>query len=336
MALIVAAALLSVAAIKGSSQVSEAPAAPPAPANVTTALQRSQQAQQAAEDAGVEISDKRTGFVTRLARLAGPGNGSSGTFIIPKDEADVKAMAQSEEDLNIMAHILDKVASNPDGKNHRAMGIVVRGPFEAESPRNLYVDGYGAIFFLSVNFPLSAPPSSAEKHSAKSETPSEWDQARQELHQSGAPDLPQMGLDYKTDQTGMGVTVEPYDADKVEQLRKAIIAELKNAAHIRSLKSHETVTVVVSGRSFGTAQKVAVFRGSGGGSGSVSGGGGGVGVVSGSGGGSFSGPVGGRVMVVENHGNRMVIRADKSDVEAFENNKLSLDEFQKKVTVLTY
>ncbi len=32
----------------------------------------------------------------------------------------------------------------------------------------------------------------------------------------------------------------------------------------------------------------------------------------------------------------MVIRADKSDVEAFENNKLSLDEFQKKVTVLTY
>ena len=245
-----------------------------------------------------------------------------------------KHMADAEEDLNVMAHILDKVASSPDGKPGRAMGILVRSQ---GVPRNLYIDGYGAVFFVNVGYPLSAPPPGSEQPKTGTEPPSEWDEARRELTQRGPPDT----IPLSDFAITSAISGEPYDAAKVDQLKKSLVTELKNAAHLRSLKSHETVTVVVTGHHPISFRQISVSQkgdGAGGGEGQFFGTAGGVGGFGSSGGGGSSS--GGRVMVrpagSDDRGNQMVLRAAKSDIDAFQNGKLSYDEFRKKVTELIY
>jgi hypothetical protein len=258
--------------------------------------------------------------------------------VIPKDEADAKSIGESQEDMNIMAHILDKVATSPDGKSRRAMGIPVRVPFDIGGSRNLYIDGYGAIFFVNVGYPLTAPPVLSDKPETKPEAPSEWDEARRELYQPGL-EAPKGDFEFKLFESDLQAA-EPYDADRVEQLQKGLVESLKNASHLRCLKSHETVTVVINGRGPGAPKKVVVTRrsssSSGNGNSNSNGGGGGGGFGS-TGGqpnvayvGRASGPA------PESRGNQMLLRASKSDIEAFAGGKLSYDEFRKKVTVLNY
>ena len=75
------------------------------------------------------------------------------TLVLPKD-GQLKNQADTEEDLNVMAHILEKAAASRDERNARAVGIYYHSLFGASSPmRNLYLEGYGAIFFMSVNYP---------------------------------------------------------------------------------------------------------------------------------------------------------------------------------------
>jgi len=292
------------------------PAPPAAQAFAESAIAVAKEAEKAARDA---VNQARAfNYQVDVSATASPPSGR--TLVIPKDSADVKSLADTEEDLNVMAHILDRAAVGPDGKTRRAMGILVRGPFEMQaSPRNVYIEGYGAIFFLGVNYPLSPPAAHSEEAEAKAESPSEWDEARRELYQP-----PQAGFEFKwpsgsefkwQELLGPGGG-EPYDADRVEQLKKSLIAELKNATHIRSLKPKENVTVIVTGRNPGADRKVAVRKSIGGHASAVTG----------------TARPGGS----DNRGNQMILRADKVDVEAFQNDRLSLDEFRKKVTVLVY
>jgi hypothetical protein len=292
------------------------PPVPPAQAFAESAIAVARDAQKAALDAVSQI--RAMNYDVDVSATASPPTGR--TLVIPKDSADVKFLADTEEDLNIMAHILDKAAAGPDGKTHRAMGILIRGPYDlSASPRNVYIDGYGAIFFIGVNYPLSQPPAHSEEAEAKPETPSEWDDARRELYhppRAGFEFKWPSGSDFKWQELMSPDGGEAYDADRVEQLKKSLIAGLKNATHIRSLKPHENVTVIVTGRNPGADRKVTV-RKSGAGRASAA-------------------AVTSRPSVSDNRGNQMILRADKADIEAFQNDRLSLDDFRKKVTVLIY
>jgi hypothetical protein len=185
----------------------------------------------------------------------------------------------------------------------------------------LYVEGHGAIFFLNVNYSLTPPTSKPDEGESKpkAERDSEWEKARRELAN------PRGGYGEAPEELGVEPKPRPapeYDADKVEALQKNVAQALKNAGHIRALKSDETVSVVVSSRSSSPAMKP-VGTGDYWAGGSTRGGGG-----SGGGGrivrtGSGSAP----------SGQKLIIRAKKSDIEAFSNDKLSLDEFRKKLTV---
>ena len=344
--------LLTLSSTPGAGQVAKAPPAPaapeapdaepappPKPDFAGSANAVVQEAQRVAREVA---SQARSGFSQRLASIITRVNPPSGTLVIPKDEADVKGLADTEEDMNVMAHILEKIASSPDGKTRRAMGIPVRTSADAGAPRNLYIDGYGAIFFLNVNYPLSAPPPATNQVETKAETPSEWDEARRELYQPPAPpqyfELKAENMEYGFPEAfSRSAPAEPYDADRVEELQKSLVAELKNASHIRNLSAHDAVTVVVSGRAPGTGQRVIVTRkagGAGGGGGFGGGGSGGSGGSSGA-----SSPVGvavGRPATAESRGNQMIVRASRSDIESYQNGKLSYDEFRKKATVLIY
>ena len=244
--------------------------------------------------------------------LVGNG-GPNRTFAILKDSSDAKELPQIEEDLNVMAHILEKAASGRDDRSRNAMGIMIhsgmRGPGTA--PRNLYLEGYGAVFFLNASFPLLEPGTKGKDDDAKENDNSEWEQARRELSQPGPHAL--IGDLPVVTPFGDGAA-EEYDADRVEKLKSDLIASLKNAAHIRQLKPDETVTVVVTGRATGSDSRLVHARGGHGGRATVA--------LYGAGN--------------TETGARLILRVSQSDIEAYQKDKTSLEDFRKKVAVSLY
>ena len=91
---------------------------------------------------------------------------------------------------------------------------------------------------------------------------------------------------------------------------------MKNAVHIRKLKGDETVTIVVNGRGPVTEMKSNLRRASGTRSPNVW--------------------TTTRSTGEDSKGTKLIVRAKKSDIEAFQKDKTSLDDFRKKVTVMTY
>jgi len=195
---------------------------------------------------------------------------------------------------------------------------------------------------------LIAPATRSSETDDKEKTSTEWEEARRELYQK-----PGSGFEFNWKAATVGGPAEEYDADKVEDLKRDVTAALKNASHIRKLKSDETVTVVVSGRS-ASGETRFVRRSGGGGSG---GGGGGGTAASGesktlkksSGGGGFGGSSSGgsasgfRTVATariggggESHGTKLILRARKADIESFQKDKLSAEDFRKKVTMIVY
>jgi len=275
-------------------------------------------AQIKADDIDVDVN-----VVTPMAAFG--QRGGKRALVIPKDPSDVKIIAETEEDLKVMAHILDKAASS-DEKSARAMGIVLFSKFSGGAPQNLYIEGTGAILFLNVNYPLMPPPAKDADSAKKEKTTDEWEQARNEIDRPGPPGHAAYPFAHALERYNAVVSGEPavvdYDADKVEDLKSGLISALKNAAHIRQLKPDETVTVVVMGAGAGVTKKTA---------GATYPAGPGVAkrervVVT-----KFAG--GG---AQENAPAKLVIRARKADCEALRNGHLSLDEFRKKAAVMLY
>jgi len=275
------------------------------------------------------VSSSRSAGV--FARAGGPDR----TLVVPKSVPNAEEIADIEEDLNVMAHILDKAASAED-KTTRAMGVAIysKTPGATGAPENLYIEGYGAIFFLNVNFPLLAPPAKDVETSTKENTSSEWEDARREIT-GQSPALGGFGGGYGGGAGGgliyggsggslAGFASADYDADKVEDLQKNLIASLKNAAHIRKLESDETVTVVVTAPGSGAGSKR-------------------VKVVSSD---PYAqalgaGEAGGWSMIVgqtavAGANARLILHARKADAEAFQKGNLSLDDFRQKVSLLLY
>jgi len=336
-------------------------AANTSPAQVSQAPTQLERAQAAAADAQADVTGA-TLLAQELNSLNGEGTvpvppwnwdatATAGrTLVIPKEAAEPKDLPQFEEDLNIMARILRKAAGGAAEKSRSAMGIFIRNhPFgEGAAPQNLYLEGYGALFFLDVNYPLVAPPARKAETGTKEQTSSEWEEARRELYNQAA--VPLLGdLAIQSSLMLSGPAAEQYDADKVERLKNDLLSALKNAAHIRHLKAEETVTVLVAGRG-GKGESRLVLRPPGAYGGGMGGGTTG-GNIMGGGGGMGSHFTGGNIMGVSGslpgvrgvtrasaggQAGRLILRARKSDIDAFQKEKLSLEDFRKKVTVILH
>ena len=270
--------------------------------------------------------------LTSVVRRSGPAK----ALVIPKDAGDVKNVAEIEEDLNTMAYLLEKTSSSDKGGH--AMGITIFGAGMGMPSQNLFIDGHGAIFFLSVNYPLLPPPAKEDDSAKAEEKPeSEWDVARRELASGGRGSSSnpftfeeRIDVDHVWNVKSSGME---FSAERVEDLKKDLASALKNAANIRKLKGDETVTVVVNGTS---TMKIKSIRTAGGGGGE----GGGSGTGSG-GGGSSSGYKPSAKVVAGEPGPgtppaKLVMRVRKSDAEAFQNGKLDAEAFRKKVTTMVY
>jgi hypothetical protein len=278
----------------------------------------------------VQSSDGQK-YSTRLQSIIRRANPPSRVLVIPERPDDTNDIAEVEEDLNIMAHILDKAVNSEFDSSVRAMGITVtsRPIGSATGPQNLFIEGYGALFFQNVNYPLVPPPARKQEPQTKEETSSEWEQARQELFQTpgggnGSAGYAVAGRPVRpVDPFVANAPAAEYDADKVEKLKKDLVEALKNVAHVRKLKSDETVTVVVTGSRVmnnlvattvsSNDREVAVPT---------------LGDV----------PAIARFFIADSgqagltsRSTVLILRVRKSDAQAFEKGQLSLDQFQEKV-----
>jgi hypothetical protein len=230
------------------------------------------------------------------------------SLIIQSSDPDPKTYANIEEDLNVMYRILSKTRKQDDGGF--GLGSFLSGS-SGSSVKSMYIEGYGAVFMLSVRFPLVAPQPPEEQAKPKENTSEEWERAKRELSSRNTLEL---DLERAWSQA-IGPAGEEYDAQKVEDLTVSVLESLKNATHIRNLKSDEFVTVAILGAE-GAPHRVSFEN-------------------------EDEDGKSKRKTRVEAMGaprgeSTMTIRAKKSDIDEFAKGKLNLDAFRKKAKMLVY
>lgn len=176
-------------------------------------------------------------------RVGFSGAQSDRQLVLPADDASSESVTALREELAIMARLFAKAADPENGK--RSAFRVDLWQFGLGKGRDLdalYLDGYGAVFLLAVDFPLVEAPKAAEKKdAAKADKDAAWEQARRELSGKDGD----LAGDLERDDDP-----EParYDADKVAGLRKRIAETFRHAANLKSVKAGELVVVQITGK----------------------------------------------------------------------------------------
>jgi len=187
------------------------------------------------------------GAMGQVYALGGSVGGNSAAPLIVAGQLDATQQSEFTEDLAVMHRILLKAATKASGgsKGRTAMGIRLQFPFGQTGPSSLYLEDYGAVFFLNVNYPLVAPPAEGEPKAAPDKpTDTTWEEARAELY-GAPPGRRSTGLGMQAGAT-TGNQLE-YDPGRVGTLKAALIEVAKNTANIRHLKPNEYIVVVVQG-----------------------------------------------------------------------------------------
>jgi hypothetical protein len=171
----------------------------------------------------------------------------------------------------------------------------------------LYVDGYGPLFLVNVDFPLAAPP--------KDPAPTDPNQPRDPVWESVARELHAPPGDNRHANADHGPT---YNPEKALVLRTTLIKALKHTVNIRALTDNHTVTVMVrSEQSYGTPL-ASLFQSTG------------IAVSEPLPllGGEFSQPSG--------RASTLVIRAKLADIQAFAAADIGLADFEKRIEANQY
>ena len=290
------------------------PVPPPPPEPLDEVVDVQEQVIRANKQAAAEVQRGQAAQMkvqADLARLHGDffkwgGSKGARVLVVPAEQLPSETISDLEEDLTVMARVLEKSLDSKD-RQPTALGIDVL-TFSGGSAQHLYVGGHGAIFNLRVKFPLSAPTAEKTKTNSDDDVSSTWEDAKRDVF--GRSGGFEKGFLKQLD----GSPKEDYDADKVEKLKDSIVESLKHATHIRHVKPDERVTVVVTtaaGGPFELRIKNTLSR---------------AGVIS---------------RVDESREKTrpesvLTIQAKKSDIDAFAKGKLDSDAFRKKVTMMTY
>lgn len=301
---------------------------------------------------GFGHGESRASSMSGSARSFGRPDGQRGRpahpIVVTSQPLEAKQLATIEEDLGIMARLLEKEIEREGGAGapRDAMGIVLTR-LDGRSPSVLLLEGYGAVFTFNVRMPLTPPPVRATEKKPERPTDSPWERTRRELFGAAEDGSGRGGLvggqagrfEFRAP-PGAGISggggggvfgdswggriagPEPYDANKVEELKKSILEALKQAGNIRALKPDDYLTVVVQGGDGGLGSpgfvsvetRTMTSTGSGGGPPKVE-----TFVNRGSGSGHRS--------------STLTVRAKKSDCDDFAKGKLNAEQFTKKALV---
>ncbi len=183
---------------------------------------------------------------SNLRALIGASQHRAGSvFVVPAAETSVKDLLAANEDMTVMARIFSRALKNANLGSHdsnlfvSSLGGAFAGHGAPMAP-NVYLEGYGALFTLSVDFPL-APGANDEQpapQADQAEADPLWQQTRDDIFE------PQRS---KHQGDPFAERVQEYSAAKVESLKSTLITALKHAANIRTLGPEEAVVVTVSG-----------------------------------------------------------------------------------------
>jgi hypothetical protein len=297
-------------------------------------------------------SPKRIGLAPIFMRT-----GSREVLVIPAADVKVEDLAAITEDLQVMSHIFDEKFKEPQ----KIQGVFVDfGDIfgrDSRSTEAIYMQGYGVLFLMEVNFAFSAPPKPQEQEVQETEEyiDPDWQRAKQKLFS------PQ-GFG------GDSVPEEQYSAQQIDQIKTELIRTLKHAANIRNLRPDEWIILTVIGQArqpggmyedyyrnaaprTGTSRsrERSSSRGRssygredamGGSMGGMMGGGMGGMAGGGMGGQAFGGGVMMGGMEYGETGSAsttvLTIRAKKTDVDAFAIGELDFEQFQHTVDIFTY
>jgi hypothetical protein len=282
--------------------------------------------------------------------------GGRKVLVIPDSEVKPEELDAITQDLLVMSHILDERFREPS---------TIKGMFtdfgdffgrDSRKTEAIYIQGYGTLFLMEVNFTFTPPPKSQEQEDEETaeDVDPTWQRAKQKIF---SPRGLGGGSDF--------VSKEKYSAEKIDQLKTELIRTLKHAANIRNLKPDEWVilTVIGQGRQAGEfyedyyrspaprtrtprdrrssrgEAKVGAYGGSmtggmsmsmGGMMGGMAGGGYGIGGYGGGMGGGGYGGMGFPSVTI------LTIRAKKTDVDDYAKGEFDFDEFGQKVQIFTY
>ncbi|MGD8500449.1 MAG: hypothetical protein PVJ86_07360 [Phycisphaerales bacterium] len=191
-------------------------------------------------------------------RLSSRSSSTSMVFVIPAAEIKTEDLITINEDMNVMSRIFGKnleqaristARGSIFGSRDDRYSMLLRGG--GGEIQSMYLQGYGALFLMKVDFPLSPPPQAREEEETKEEGRDPvWDQTREEIYEPEKVDMRR-----RTDRPE-----GKYEAEKVENLKTTLIKALKHAANIRSLKPDESVILTITGRGKATGRKIASAR----------------------------------------------------------------------------
>lgn len=150
------------------------------------------------------------------------------------------------KDMNIMCRVLDKELGLPASVPTDISYYYFRTPrttapelYSASGAgryaQGTYLEGYGALFVLEVDFPLV--PSPEPEQTEEDEDDSVWRQTELEIYH---PDELRKDKDDSP--------AKEYDPQKIDDLQTKLVKALKYAARIRGLKPDEWVIVTVKSR----------------------------------------------------------------------------------------
>ena len=267
--------------------------------------------------------------IDRSLSLGMSPHASQSVLVIPIDEIKTEDIATITEDVGIMCRVLDK-------KLEQERLIVTPSTFAygfpfggATGTEGIYLEGYGALFVLNVNFPLIPPPETKKEEQPKEEGDTFWEETKNELHSSKEGEG--FGSGYAGDAViysyGVDRSGENYDPEKVEQLKTTLIKSLKHTANIHSLKPDESVILSVRGCAPAVVVRETVVE-----------------EINGRGPDRTSVSTSRRVphqkvLSVKKDSAApavLTLRAKKSDIDAFSKGEISVDQFRQKVRIHTY
>jgi hypothetical protein len=306
--------------------------AAPGAANASPGPQVGEDAKEKAEDAALlqqlETGTQKATTETRVRNQFNPDKGPRGpvgvnmtpmprfknvmtrqaggvrSLVVLTTAQEPKDQAALEEDLAIMSRVLAKAAEEAPGRPGnpgKFMGIDVFFTPGGSQMRSLYIENYGALFFLNVNFPLIAPPE--KRTEGKPTADSAWEDARQELYGQRSQEL-------------VGEPAEEYSEEKVDKLKETLLEALKNASNMRGLKPTDFVTLWISGAG-ATGGSFRVMR-------------------AGKPGNQVETGVTIDQFGVPSKRTALTIRVTKEQIDAFAHGKLNAEAFQKKAQMTAY
>jgi hypothetical protein len=215
-----------------------------------SAAERAAEAQRSGQLATVQAkvqADLSSLLEARVSRALAQTRGGDGVLMVLTAEMTPEDLAVITEDLHIMSRICDKNLGRARPTRTRSgeyvfkqFANILRQQQGGAETQAMYVQSYGALFLMNVDFPLLGP-AKVEPAKVEPDIDPVWEQTKRQFLASGGEGL---GLQYIHERD---LVARQYDSEKVEDLKTKLIKALKHAANIRNLKPDESVILVVAG-----------------------------------------------------------------------------------------